>query len=703
MTRTSFAYVAGLLVAVTPLVVAGAPPAAEPQAPGAPSAATSAPPKSTALILGQVTDGSTGQPIAEAVVLLRPMSPGARGAGLDAASAAALASAMAGNVGGDAAMSAAMAAVTARGFGGAAANRDQRVLTGSDGRFVFHTLPAGQYQLSATLNGYAASLAPAVSGPAAAILAIGGRGMALNQPASHALAEGDVLKDVRLRLWKHASVTGAVFDDGGEPAVGITVQAMRRTLVGGRARYAVTGVARTDDRGLYRIASLLPGDYLIVTQQTQIAVPAGMLEKLVNIALTGQPDAADQATTAALAQLMATPGASLALASGVRFGGYMVAGGGGALPILRSDGQLFAYRTAFHADAATPLEATILPLRSGEDRAGADLHLRLTPTVRVAGLATGPGGPVANLAVRLVVPGDRVASDTEFEVATSVTTSDGRFEFYGVPPGQFLLRAQRNPLPFPVAVAAPQDQPPPPTLFAVTDLSVGPRDVDNLIVNLTEAFSVSGRVEFQSETGKGAPATLKGASLMLLPADGQLPNIFNLPRPTPVGENGTFVRPGLIPGRFFLNLSVPGAWQVKSATVDGRDVYNAPLEIRTGDVTGVVITMTDRLGQLSGIVTASVPFKSEDATVLLFPANAQAWIDNGMNPRLVRTTRATSSGAYTFLGLTEGDYLVVAIDRSEEGDVQDPAFIEVLSRAAARVTIASDARTQALTVARVGR
>ena len=137
--------------------------------------------------------------------------------------------------------------------------------------------------------------------------------------------------------------------------------------------------------------------------------------------------------------------------------------------------------------------------------------------------------------------------------------------------------------------------------------------------------------------------------------------------------------------------------------MDGRDVYNAPLEIRTGDVTGVVITMTDRLGQLSGIVTASGPFKSEDATVLLFPANAQAWIDNGMNPRLVRTTRATSSGAYTFLGLTEGDYLVVAIDRSEEGDVQDPAFIEVLARAAARVTIASDARTQALTVARVGR
>lgn len=705
MTRTSFAYFAGLVLVLTPLLIDGAPPA-EPQAPGAASAgATSASSTSTALILGQVTDGSTGQPIPEAVVLLQLVSPGARGgAGLDAASAAALASAMAGSVGGDAAMSAAMAAAFARGSG-AEASRDQRVLTGSDGRFVFHTLPAGQYQLSATLNGYAASRASAASAPAAAtIMATGGRGMSLNPPASYAVAGGEILKDVRLRLWKHASVTGTVFDDAGEPAVGITAQAMRRTLVGGRARYTLAAMARTDDRGVYRIGSLLPGDYLIVTPQTQIAVPAAMFEKLLNISMTGQIDATDQAATAALVQLMATPGASLALGNGVRFGGYMVAGGGGALPILKPDGQLFAYRTAFHADAATPVDATIVSLTSGQDRAGADLHLRLTPTIRVSGLATGPNGPVANLALRLVVPGDRVASDTEFDVATSVTTGEGRFEFYGVPPGQFLLRAQKNPLPTPVAVAPSPSQPPSePALFAVMDLSVGARNIDDLIVNLAEAFSVSGRVEFQSETGKGPPASLKGASVMLLPADGQLPNIFTLARPTPVGESGTFVRPGLVPGKYSLNLSGPGAWQVKSATVDGRDVYNAPLEIRTGDVTGVVITMTDRLGQLSGNVAAPAPFKSEDATVLLFPANAQVWFDNGMNPRLVRTTRATSSGAYRFPGLTEGDYLVVAIDRSEEGDVQDPAFIVALARVATRVTIGSEARTQALTVARVGR
>jgi hypothetical protein len=603
-------------------------------------------------------------------------------------------------------MSAAMAAVLARGAG-AGASRDQRVLTSSEGRFLFHTLPPGQYQLSVTLNGYAASLGTVGSElNLAMLLGGGGRGMATNPPATYTVGAGEVLENLTLRLWKHASVTGTVFDDAGEPAVGLIVQAMRRTLVGGRARYAPAGTGRTDDRGIYRISSLLPGAYLMVTPQTQMAVPAAMIETLVNVGLTGRPDVGDGSAASALMQLMVTSGGNFgaAIGNGVRLGGYMVASGGGALPIVSPDGQLFAYRTAFYAGASTPVEATIVSLRSGDERTGADFQLRLTPTVRVSGIAAGPEGPLANLPVRLVVPGDRVVSDTEFDVATSVTTADGRFSFYGVPPGQFLLRAQKTPLPGPMAGGgAPPSESTQPALYAVVDIAVGTTNIDDVGVRLGEAFSVSGRVEFESRTGAAAPASLKGAGVMLLPADGQTPNIFTLGRPTPVGQDGTFLRPGLVPGQYFLNLTVPPPWQVKSATMDGRDVFDAPLDIRTGDVTNVLITLTDRLAQLSGTVSAPSPYKPGDAAVILFPAEYEAWIASGMNPRLARTTRAASSGAYTIPALTGGDYLVVAIDRSDEGDLQDPAFIALLSRAATRVTIATDARTQALTVARVRR
>ena len=700
MIRATTAYLAGALLAATPLVLAKTPAQSTTPAPAAPgaSAAQTTPPKATALILGQVTDGSSGQPIPGVTVLLRPVSPGGRAARGNPGAEFLTAMAGAGNPG-----AAAIAALAARGAGGPPSG-EQRILTGSDGRFVFHSLPPGQYQLSAALNGYASSLATQAGPPGLAMLLAGGRGAAANPPSSYAIKESETITDVKLRLWRFAAVTGTVVDDAGEPAVGISVQAMRRTLIGGRARYAPAGTGRTDDRGSYRIGGLLPGEFLIVTPQTQIAVPAATLDGLVQIGLTGNVNVAQQAGAMSLMQVMAfSPGFGEAMGSGVRLGDYTVGSGGGALPIVGAAGELSAYQTAFYPGASTPLEATVVSLGSGDERAGTDFQLRLTRAVRVTGIAIGPDGPVPHLVVRLVVPGDRVVSDTEFEVATSATTADGRFSFFGVPPGQFLLRAQTMTLPGPVAFGAPSADRSDKVLFAASNISVGTTDIANLTVPLTEASTMNGRVEFDSRVGTARPATLKGANLTLLPADGQVVNILTMARPTPVGEDGTFLRNGIVPGRYFLNLSVPAPWQVRRATVDGRDVFDVPLEVGNGDLTNVLITLTDRLAQLSGTVSAPGAYRPSEASVILFPANHRAWIESGMNPRLARTTRPTAAGAYTIPNLTEGDYLVVAIDRSEEGDLQDPAFIELLSRAATRVSIATEPRAQALTVARVRR
>ena len=50
-----------------------------------------------------------------------------------------------------------------------------------------------------------------------------------------------------------------------------------------------------------------------------------------------------------------------------------------------------------------------------------------------------------------------------------------------------------------------------------------------------------------------------------------------------------------------------------------------------------------------------------------------------------------------------GDYLIAALDRSDEGDMQDPAFIEALSRAATKVTVALEPVTLDLTRTKVAR
>jgi hypothetical protein len=714
VTRSRLVFALGCLLATGPIAAFQAQGAGQgpPQRPAAPAPNT-APPKSTAIIIGQVVDGTSGQPVPEAVVTLRPMSGRARGggnAGLGAFTA------VLGESGSNPIVAEAMAAAMAR-AGGAGASRDQRIMTGGDGRFVFHSLPPGQYQLSAGLNGYAASLAGANSNSAMMMLAGVTGGASAGAPSAYALTEGERLTDLKLRLWKYASVSGTVLDDGSEPAIGLTVQAMRRILVGGRARYVPAATARTDDRGAYRIATLLPADYLVLVPQTQVALPAAMIESLMKMGLAGAGGGGmDMAAAESVAEALFSGSAGMnamsAMTNGVRIGSYMVASSAGGVPLIGSDGRLSAYQTAFFAGASTPVAATVITLKSGDERTGADLQLRLTPTSRVSGTVTGPSGPMSNMSVRLVVPGDGYVSETEFEVATSITGADGAFTFFGVPPGQFLLKAQKDPRPAMGAAmaglgapGAAQATPLQKALFAAVPVAVGAADLDGVSITMSEGFHVSGRIEIDTQNARPGQPSLQAFNVMLTPADGRTPNLFALAGGMRgrVNEDGTFQSAGLTPGRYFLTIGGGGGLLVRSATHAGRDVYDGPIEIKNADITGVTVTLTDRMARVTGNVTTTGTARASEALVILFPADYRAWIEAGMNPRRTQTARPGAAGAYTIAGLAPGDYLVIAIDRSDEGDLQDPAFIEALSRGATKVTVTADARTQDLSITRVRR
>jgi hypothetical protein len=634
--------------------------------PGSPLNPSGAP-KGTGLILGRVVDAATGQPVAEAMVNIQG---GGRGGGASVPVIAGLS--------GD------------------------RVLTGPDGRFLFRDLRAGSNPIIVAAAGYLTG-GPGQSRPAA-------------NTSPVQVADAERITGLVIRLWKYGVLSGTVIDEAGEPAVNMTVRAFSRTMANGRPRFGGAATARTDDRGMYRIASLVPGDYLVGVPQTQTSMPAAIMESMM------QGIASGAGSGASILDLMSSGGPP-PTATGVRIGDSLVSSESGSAPAPSKDGRIYVYQTLFFSSATTIVQAMPVTVRSGEERPGVDFQLRLIPTQRVAGTVVGPSGPVSGVGVRLVPAGADLAAagDSAGDVATAATTAtraDGSFTFYGVPEGQFMARVMKQPRQeMPAGLAnSPMLQmvlgssgPPPPDaaklLFADLPVNVAGADVTGVSIVLREGMRVSGRLEYDGAAAKPTPQQLQGMRAVLTPADGRPQTPMNLPTVPPVDRDGLFKTGQYPSGSYAINVvGVPAPWTPRSATVAGRDVFRQTLDLRDADVTDLVITYTDKQTQMTGVVRGDSGAAPMGTPVLLFPQDYRTWIANGMSGRLTRDVRTTTAaGAYSMRGLLPGDYLVAAFDAGAS-DNQDQAFFEALARVATHISIVEgESKSQDLKVVAVKR
>lgn len=626
-----------------------------PQAPGAPQRGGAAQgPRPTAVILGQVVDAATGIPVPEVTVtaaVRMDVAPAARAGG---------------------------------------AGNQVRMLTNTDGKFVLRDIPIGAVQLSTSAPGY-------VNG-----------GFGQTRPGGAVqpfmIQKDEKVANATIRIWRTASITGMVLDERGEPRPGITVRAMRRTFLRGQPRLGFQGVAlfsQSDDRGIYRISGLTPGDYVVVTPQTQMAMPAATMENAVQGALSGDITALMSAGLE-----FASSGGAM-LNAGVRIGDLMVGTQEGLMPIPRDDGRLSVYTTRFHPGVDVPSQATVLTLRSGEERSGIDLSLTLVPTVSVSGIVVGPNGPVSSVGVRLRHANESLVPDQSVDVAATNTRADGSFLMPAVPVGNYILRVLRTPRPGPTAAqlaevpeelkammgalaqSGPNDTM---TLFAAQPLALE-RDVAGVTVALSSGATLSGHIEFD---GTAAPPSQVGAQVSLTAVAGEwVVGASAAPTAGRVNPDGTFVTAGYPPGRYLVTVGgrvVPG-WFLKSVTVNGRDAAFEAFELDGRDLTGVVVTFTDKRTTLSGTVEGAAAANGGAATVVVFPSAWREWIASGMPPQLARAARTQPTGAFSIVGLPPREFVILAVDNLDAPDMQDPTVFEALARAATTVRL-GDGETQ---------
>jgi len=282
-----------------------------------------------------------------------------------------------------------------------------------------------------------------------------------------------------------------------------------------------------------------------------------------------------------------------------------------------------------------------------------------------------------------------------------------------VPPGSYVARVVRVPWPaggaelgmaggtgaIPYMTTILRGPPPAGPLPPSTDLLmfgdqpvvVADRHVRQVTISLRAGARVSGRVEFDGSAPRPTAAQLQAAIVRLEPAAG-IPTQAG----SPVAQDfmsfngltaeGQFTTAAVPAGRYLVRPTVPNGWTLKSATYQGRDISETPLDL-TADVDGVVIAFTDRASKIEGTVQGLDPKSGAGATVLLFPTDASGWVDYGRTSRRVRTVSTSLTGAFTIPAPPDGDYFLVAIPDEDAADWQNPAVLRKISEIADRIQV----------------
>jgi hypothetical protein len=497
-----------------------------------------------------------------------------------------------------------------------------QTVTDDSGRFVFAELPAGRYTLTADK-------------PAWIRTYYGSRRVGRGPASTIALADGQRLTNISIGLLRGGAIEGTVVDELGKPLASsqVTVQQVL-TVNGERKLVAAQGAqpwATTDDRGRYRLFGLPPGAYAVraggsgVTPGSRLTVPAD-----VDAALKGDR------------------------------------------PNL---GPAIGRRHAYFPGVPDAASAEVVTLTAAAERTGVDIVVPLTRTSRIDGIAITAGGqPLRNVMVGIasLSTGSLWSSPGAVRPGT-----DGKFSMASMAPGKYLFFGRGT---------ESDNVPDGPgawlTLWTATEVMVGEGETVDAVLHFLPGVTVSGGVSIASAAALPDISRFR-LTLSALPAIGGA--AVGLTAVSPQAD-GTFTIKGVPPGRYRLVLAPQGAWSLRSATVQGRDTLDLPLEVQPGrDVDNVMVTLTDQPSEISGTLFDQLDRPAPEYAVVAFSTERAYWTTAPR--RISGVVKVGSDGTFVVRGLPPGEYFLTALVDLDPSQLADPAFLEYLATASIRVTV----------------
>lgn len=525
-------------------------------------------------------------------------------------------------------------------------------MTNDDGQFLFDKLPAGTYTVRGTRTGH-------ISGTY-------GQKQPGKPGTSIVLAAGQQLKDVTFEIAKGGVISGSVFDEKNRPSIGTPVRVMRWVIQSGERTLTTAGTGTTDDRGMYRIYNLFPGEYVVS------AVPRNSAAEILT--------SADAINMARMEEL-----ASRGLATGNFTLNVNIN------ELQGSSQPVQGYAPVFYPGTAQLAGARAIRVGVAEEQLGIDFALQRVALTTVTGQVIVPGGQnPTTVQVRLLQAEGNALGMGQQSVRPNQT---GTFTFRSVVPGQYTVFAiatitePRGPNTVPVGVGQWESSPQPGTqrrIWAQSDLFIDGNTPPIVSLTMREGMPVSGNIAFVGSAPQPTGTQRVRVSLTPLGQPLQSLGVGNLQAMVDTG--GRFTINGVIPGKYRVTASGAQGWLLKSVLANGTDVLDFPLEL-TPDTTApaLLVQFGDRQTDLKGVLTDASGAPTADYSVVIFPEDQRYWVPYA---RRMRSTRPATDGRFAFAGLPSGDYRIAAVTDVETGEWLDPEFLRQLLPASISVRLA---------------
>jgi protocatechuate 3,4-dioxygenase beta subunit len=428
------------------------------------------------------------------------------------------------------------------------------------------------------------------------------------------LGRGQKMTGAVFKLTPHGVITGKITDDDGDPLDNVNLQLMRWTYNNGTKQLQPAGNANTNDLGVYRMAGVVPGTYVLSAYRRNNMIPGDPAANQEDYVLTYFSGATD---VSAAAPIEMAPGAQL-----------------DGINLRLSKIQTVRVRGHVVNNVASPA-----PVRPGGD-----------DQLIVDGRPGNVQNPNAGITVRLAPRNAQMQMNLNLNAAA--VRADGTFEFPSVGPGPYTLVAMTN------RAGA--------THVAQRSLDVGHSNIDDANLSLNPGAAVVGTVRYDGDPPQPLP------SLMVRLAARNPTMGIPLPQPAKVDPNGSFRFDDVSPELYTVNLNVPQNLYLKAVRSGTTDVLTSGMDVTNGGATLDILIGTNP-PQVSGTVTnADAQQPAVAVTVVLIPEEKE----RKNQSYFYSVTTSDQYGNFTFNRVTPGEYKVYAWEDVQYGQWYDPDFMK---------------------------